>query len=85
MVAEPTGKQNSFAAHNPPEFAAMSVCRDAAPRTANAFEIAVRAKPGESLTRKSTEALVAKAGELGVRPTRAKAKLTCSTRHCRRR
>jgi CRISPR system Cascade subunit CasC len=65
VLAEPTGKQNSFAAHNPPEFVAMSVCRDAAPRNlANAFEIAVRAKPGESLTRKSTEALVAKAGEL---------------------
>jgi CRISPR system Cascade subunit CasC len=63
--AEPTGKQNSFAAHNPPEFVAVSVCHDAAPRNlANAFEIAIRAKPGESLTRKSAEALVAKAALL---------------------
>lgn len=65
VLAEPTGKQNSFAAHNPPEFVAVSVCRDAAPRNlANAFETAIRAKPGESLTRKSVEALVEKAGVL---------------------
>lgn len=65
VLAEPTGKQNSFAAHNPPEFVAVSVCHDAAPRNlANAFETAIRAKPGESLTRKSAEALAAKAGTL---------------------
>ncbi len=65
VLAEPTGKQNSFAAHNPPEFVAVSVCHDAAPRNlANAFETAIRAKSGESLTRKSAEALVAKAGVL---------------------
>lgn len=65
VLAEPTGKQNSFAAHNPPEFVAVSVCHDAAPRNlANAFETAIRAKPGESLTRKSAEALVEKAGVL---------------------
>ena len=65
VLAEPTGKQNSFAAHNPPEFVAVSVCHDAAPRNlANAFETAIRAKPGESLTRKSAEALVGKAGVL---------------------
>ncbi len=65
VVAEPSGKQNSFAAHNPPEFVAVSVCHDAAPRNlANAFETAIRAKPGESLTRKSAEALVEKAGVL---------------------
>lgn len=65
VFAEPTGKQNSFAAHNPPEFVAVSVCRDAAPRNlANAFETAIRTKPGESLTRKSAEALAAKAGVL---------------------
>lgn len=65
VLAEPTGKQNSFAAHNPPEFVAVSVCRDAAPRNlANAFETAIRAKPGESLTRKSAEALAAKAASL---------------------
>lgn len=62
VLAEPTGKQNSFAAHNPPEFVSVTVGRDAAPRNlANAFETAIRAKPGESLSRKSAEALAAKA------------------------
>jgi len=61
VMAEPTGKQNSFAAHNPPEFVAVTVSHDAPPRNlANAFETAVRAKPGESLTRKSAEALASK-------------------------
>jgi len=65
VVAEPTGKQNTFAAHNPPEFVAVSVRRDTAPRNlANAFETAVFAKKGESLTRKSTEELVKKAKTL---------------------
>jgi len=65
VLAEPTGKQNTFAAHNPPEFVAISVCRNAAPRNyANAFEVAIRAKTGESLTRKSAEALCAKACDL---------------------
>lgn len=61
VMAEPTGKQNSFAAHNPPEFVAVTVCHDAAPRNlANAFETAIRAKPGESLTRTSAEELAKK-------------------------
>ena len=65
VMAEPTGKQNTFAAHNPPEFVAVTVCHDAAPRNlANAFETAIRAKTGESLTRKSAEALATKGGEL---------------------
>lgn len=65
VMAEPTGKQNSFAAHNPPEFVAVTVCHDAAPRNlANAFETAIRAKAGESLTRKSAEALAKKGSEL---------------------
>lgn len=65
VMAEPTGKQNSFAAHNPPEFVAVTVCTDAAPRNlANAFETAIRTKTGESLTRKSAEALAKKGGEL---------------------
>lgn len=65
VLAEPTGKQNSFAAHNPPEFVAVSVCRDAAPRNlANAFETAIQARRDESLTRKSAEALALKAGAL---------------------
>jgi CRISPR system Cascade subunit CasC len=61
VLAEPTGKQNTFAAHNPPEFVAVTVCHDAAPRNlANAFETAIRAKTGESLTRKSAEELTKK-------------------------
>jgi len=61
VMSEPTGKQNSFAAHNPPEFVAVTVCHDAAPRNlANAFEAPIRAKTGESLTRKSAEALAQK-------------------------
>lgn len=65
IVAEPTGKQNTFAAHNPPEFIAVSVRRNAAPRNlANAFEAAIRAKRDESLTRKSAEELLKKATTL---------------------
>lgn len=65
VIAEPTGKQNTFAAHNPPEFVAISVRRNGAPRNlANAFETAVRVKRDESLTRKSAEELVKKANQL---------------------
>lgn len=65
VVAEPTGKQNTFAAHNPPEFVAVSVRRNSAPRSlANAFETAVRLKRDESLTRRSTEELAKKANAL---------------------
>src|SRR3546814_12847073 len=53
VMAEPTGKQNTFAAHNPPEFVAVTVCHDAAPRNlANAFETAIRAKAGRSEERR---------------------------------
>lgn len=65
VEAEPTGKQNTFAAHNPTEFVAISVRRNVAPRNlANAFETAIRVKRDESLTRKSADALVTKAKEL---------------------
>lgn len=65
VVAEPTGKQNTFAAHNPPEFIAVSVRRNTAPRNlANAFETPVFTKKGESLTRKSAEELAKKAKAL---------------------
>jgi CRISPR system Cascade subunit CasC len=67
VVAEPTGKQNTFAAHNPPEFVAVTVRRNAAPRNlANAFEMPVRVKKDESLTRKSAEELAKKAQTLQV-------------------
>ncbi len=65
VEAEPTGKQNTFAAHNPTEFVALSVRRNTAPRNlANAFETAIRVKRDESLTRKSAEALASKAKDL---------------------
>lgn len=65
VVAEPTGKQNSFAAHNPPEFVAVSVRRNCAPRNmANAFETAIRVKKDESITRRSAEELTKKAKAL---------------------
>lgn len=65
VEAEPSGHQNSFAAHNQPEFVAISVRHNTAPRNlANAFETAIRVKSGESLTRKSAEALACKAKDL---------------------
>jgi CRISPR system Cascade subunit CasC len=65
VVAEPTGKQNTFAAHNPAEFVAVSVRRNAAPRNlANAFETAVRVGKDESLTTVSADKLIQKAKKL---------------------
>jgi CRISPR system Cascade subunit CasC len=65
VIAEPTGKQNTFAAHNPPEFVAVTVRRNGTPRNlANAFETAVRVRKDESLTRESSEELVKKAKAL---------------------
>jgi len=64
VIAEPTGKQNSFAAHNPPEFISISVRRNTAPRNlANAFETPIYAK-GKSLTKESADKLSAKAASL---------------------
>ncbi|AUM01274.1 type I-E CRISPR-associated protein Cas7/Cse4/CasC [Zoogloeaceae bacteirum Par-f-2] len=63
VVAEPTGKQNTFAAHNPPEFVMITVRRNTAPRNlANAFETAIRAR--DNLTRNSANALLDKARAL---------------------
>lgn len=65
VVAEPTGKQNTFAAHNQPEFVAVSIRRNTAPSNlANAFETALRARKDESLTRVSAEKLVDKSKKL---------------------
>jgi CRISPR system Cascade subunit CasC len=62
VVAEPTGKQNSFAAHNPPEFVVASVRHNTAPRNlANAFEVPVRVTKGQALTKLSAENLAGKA------------------------
>jgi len=61
VVTEPTGKQNTFAAHNPPEFVAISVRRNTAPRNlANSFETAIRVRKEESLTKESATRLVEK-------------------------
>lgn len=60
VVSEPTGKQNTFAAHNPPEFMLATVRRNTAPRNlANAFETGIRAR--DNLTRSSANALLDKA------------------------
>ena len=65
VVAEPTGKQNTFAAHNPPEFVAISVRRNTFPRNlANAFETAIRVRKDESITKESATKLVEKAALL---------------------
>lgn len=62
VVAEPTGKQNTFAAHNPPEFVVASVRHNTAPRNlANAFEVPVRVTKGQALTKISAENLASKA------------------------
>ena len=67
IIAEPTGKQNSFAAHNPPEFVAISVRYKAAPRNlANAFEIPIRVKRDESITKESASKLIEKAKVLAL-------------------
>lgn len=57
--AIPSGKQNSFAAHNPPDF--IGVClRHAAPMNlANAFEKPVAPRRDESLSAQSVSALAA--------------------------
>lgn len=58
FFAAPSGKQNSFAAHNPPSFFAISVRSEVAPRNlANAFELPVRPRDGKSLTQGSLERL----------------------------
>ena len=57
--AIPTGKQNSFAAHNPPDFIGISL-RHATPlNLANAFEKPVSARADRALTEQSVERLAA--------------------------
>ena len=60
-VAEPTGKQNTFAAHNPPDYMLAVVRRGGAPwNLANAYEVPVRVRGEESLTGMSLRRLVDK-------------------------
>jgi CRISPR system Cascade subunit CasC len=55
--AIPTGKQNTFAAHNPPSFVG-AILRNGGPlNLANAFEKPIAAKQDKSLTTLSVEAL----------------------------
>lgn len=57
ITAEPTGKQNSFAAHNPPSYV-LAVVRDhGAWSLANAFLDPVRPGAGHDLVDRSVEAL----------------------------
>jgi CRISPR system Cascade subunit CasC len=61
VKAKPSGKQNSFAAHNDPEYVLLTVRQDADPRNlANAFEKPVRPSRERSLTEASVERLEAK-------------------------
>lgn len=56
--AAPSGKQNSFAAHNPPHFFAVSVRSGISPRNlANAFAKPIRPKNQKSINELSVEAL----------------------------
>lgn len=60
ILAEPSGKQNSFAAHNPPSYIAATVRSNASPRSlANAFERPVRARGDQGLLHGSVQALEA--------------------------
>ncbi len=63
--AIPSGKQNTFAAHNPPLFVGVSV-RDQGPRNlANAFEAPVRPKADQPLSRQSVAQLAEHERALG--------------------
>ncbi len=57
--AVPSGKQNSFAAHNPPEFIGLCLRRAAPMNLANAFEKPVVARRDESLSAQSVRELAA--------------------------
>jgi CRISPR system Cascade subunit CasC len=61
VKAKPSGKQNTFAAHNDPEYLVFTVRQDADPRNlANAFEKPVRPSRDKSLTEMALERLEAK-------------------------
>lgn len=63
-LAIPSGKQNSFAAHNPPEFAGLCL-RHATPLSlANAFEKPVLPRADQALTEQSVERLAIYEGKL---------------------
>lgn len=57
--AIPSGKQNSFAAHNPPEFIGVSLRQGAPMNLANAFEKAISPRRDEALSAQSVQAMAA--------------------------
>lgn len=62
--AIPSGKQNSFAAHNPPSFVGVCLRHGSPLNLANAFEKPVRPSYDKSLTTQSVEQLAAHEGQL---------------------
>lgn len=62
--AIPTGKQNTFAAHNPPSFVGTVIRHGGPLNLANAFEKPITAKQGKSLTTLSVEALTSYESQL---------------------
>lgn len=62
--AVPSGKQNSFAAHNPPEFIGVCLRHGAPINLANAFETPVTPRRDAALSAQSVHALAKKEGEL---------------------
>lgn len=70
VMAEPSGKQNSFAAHNPPEFVMVSLVTKGQPlNLLNSFERPVYSKKG--LTAASVDVLTDKAKALNTAYSRA--------------
>ena len=68
ILSEPTGKQNTFAAHNPPEFVFVTFGGRMPRNLANAFETPVRVPRGKGsdmkLTEISAKALLEQVGKL---------------------
>lgn len=64
VLAEPTGKQNTFAAHNPPGYVLFSVRSGLPMSLANAFERPIQTQRAESLTAESVKALESYATQL---------------------
>ena len=62
--AIPTGKQNTFAAHNPPSFVGTVIRHGGPLNLANAFEKPIAAKQDKSLTTLSVEALTSYESQL---------------------
>lgn len=64
VLAIPSGKQNSFAAHNPPEFVGVCLRHSAPLSLANAFEKPIAPRADQALTEQSVERLGSYEGKL---------------------